>query len=110
VVLNRVRQPGFPKTVCGVVYAGARRSTGCQFSFACDRSLHRRPQHDGWAVARVNARHALSGYVFARVGTATHYHADWAVPYWNRSLAKLAKVHGHIFYRQPDRTEVAART
>src|SRR6476660_5886742 len=37
VVLNRVRHPAFPNTVCGVVYQGAvRPGGGCQFTFTCD--------------------------------------------------------------------------
>jgi spore germination cell wall hydrolase CwlJ-like protein len=99
VVLNRVRRPGFPETVCGVVYEGARRATGCQFSFTCDGSLHRRPEHDGWAAARDRARRALGGYVFTAIGTSTHYHTDWVVPYWSGSFDKVAKVTTHIFYR-----------
>ncbi len=101
VVLNRVRARGFPKTVCGVVYQGAGLPTGCQFSFACDGSLRRRPETAGWAATRLRARHALGGAVFAPVGTATHYHTDWVVPYWSGSLSKIAKVDTHIFYRQP---------
>ncbi|MBV9841754.1 MAG: cell wall hydrolase [Sphingomonadaceae bacterium] len=101
VVLNRVRAPGFPKTVCGVVYAGADRATGCQFSFTCDGSIARRPEHSGWNAARARARQALSGAVFADVGTATHYHADWVAPSWSRSLDKVAKIRSHIFYQQP---------
>lgn len=99
VVLNRIRAPGFPKTVCGVVYAGAARTTGCQFSFTCDGSMDRRPEHRGWQDARERARRALSGSVFADVGTSTHYHADWVVPYWSSSLDKVAKIHSHIFYQ-----------
>jgi spore germination cell wall hydrolase CwlJ-like protein len=109
-ILNRVRHPAFPKTICGVVYEGVGRSTGCQFSFVCDGSLYRRPEHEGWALARMRARRALSGYVFADIGTATYYHADWVVPYWNRSLAKVANVHGHIFYRSQTGTENKIRT
>ena len=99
VVLNRVRAPGFPKTVCAVVYQGAALSTGCQFSFTCDGSLERRPERSGWVAARSLAVHALTGAVFRPVGTATHYHADWMVPYWIGSLDKIAQVHSHIFYR-----------
>jgi spore germination cell wall hydrolase CwlJ-like protein len=99
VVLNRVRARGFPKTVCGVVYQGAARATGCQFSFTCDGSLQRRRERSGWADARKRATRALSGAVFRPVGSATHYHADWIVPYWIGSLDKLAKVGSHIFYR-----------
>jgi spore germination cell wall hydrolase CwlJ-like protein len=99
VVLNRVRTPGFPKTVCGVVYQGAGLKTGCQFSFACDGSVQRRPERAGWITARRAASRALAGSVDAEVGTATHYHTDWIVPYWISSLDKIAKVDTHIFYR-----------
>lgn len=99
VVLNRLALPQYPKTICGVVYQGATRTTGCQFSFTCDGSLVRRPEHAGWRGARAAARRALSGYVFKPVGTATHYHADWTVPYWMPTLDKIAQVGTHIFYR-----------
>lgn len=99
VVLNRVRRPGYPKTVCGVVYQGAVPGGVCQFSFACDGSLARRPETAGWSAARARARRALSGGVFRAVGTATHYHTDWVVPWWSSSLDKIAKVSTHIFYR-----------
>jgi len=98
VVLNRVRAPGFPKTICGVVYQGSRRKTGCQFSFSCDGSLTRRTEHVGWDAARRAARRGLGGYVYAPVGRATHYHTDWLVPYWRSSLVKVAKVNSHLFY------------
>ncbi len=100
VVLNRVRARGFPKTVCGVVYQGAQRVTGCQFSFSCDGSRTRRPERVGWEQARLAARRALGGYVYARVGRATHYHTDWMVPYWRSSLVKVATVESHIFYQR----------
>ena len=99
VVLNRVRRPGYPATVCGVVYQGAVPGGVCQFSFACDGSLKRRPETIGWDAARARADHALSGAVFDTVGTATHYHTDWVVPWWSGSLDKIAKVSTHIFYK-----------
>lgn len=98
VILNRVRAPGFPATICGVVYQGSDRLTGCQFSFTCDGSLKRRPVHYGWTRARLAARRALAGTVFPAVGTATHYHADWVVPYWRSSMTKVARVGQHLFY------------
>lgn len=99
VVLNRLRHPAFPKTVCGVVFQGSERSTGCQFTFTCDGSLARAPSKSGWARARKVAEEALAGKVYKPVGWATHYHTNWVVPYWSGSLAKLANVGAHIFYR-----------
>lgn len=99
VVLNRVRHPAFPANVCGVVYEGSTRATGCQFTFTCDGSLLRRPSVDGWTRARNVAQAALAGAVYAPVGYATHYHANYVVPYWAASLAKNAIVGTHIFYR-----------
>lgn len=98
VVLNRVRHPAFPGSVCGVVYQGSNRVTGCQFTFACDGSLYRRPDAAGWRRAKAVAQAALSGQVYTPVGWATNYHADYVVPYWASSLAKSAVVGAHIFY------------
>src|SRR5690348_1202761 len=99
VVLNRVRHPAFPSSVCGVVYQGSTRPTGCQFTFTCDGSLARQPSADGWQRARKIAEAALAGAVYGPVGYATHYHANYVVPYWASSLAKNAVVGAHIFYR-----------
>ena len=99
VVLNRVRHPAYPRSVCGVVYQGSERRTGCQFTFTCDGSLRRTPSASGWARARQVAQEALAGKVFAPVGWATHYHTNWVVPYWSSSLVKAANVGTHIFYR-----------
>jgi spore germination cell wall hydrolase CwlJ-like protein len=99
VVLNRVRHPTFPNSVCGVVYQGSERSSGCQFSFTCDGSLLRTPSFSGWARARRFAAAALAGSVYAPVGHSTHYHTNQVLPYWASSLIKSAVVGAHIFYR-----------
>ncbi|WP_375248840.1 cell wall hydrolase [Sphingomonas sp.] len=99
VVLNRVRHPAFPKTVCGVVFQGAERRTGCQFTFTCDGAMTRPPSLPAWERARRIAAQALNGAVAREVGYATHYHTDWVVPYWSASLDKIAEVHTHLFFR-----------
>lgn len=101
VVLNRVRHPAFPNSVCGVVMQGATRKTGCQFTFTCDGSLYRTPSRRGWEAARQVALAALSGVVEPSVGMATHYHADYVRPYWASSLDKVAVIGTHLFYRWP---------
>ncbi len=99
VVLNRVRDPNYPNSVCGVVFQGAERVTGCQFSFTCDGSLARAPARWAWDRADKVARAALAGHVAVQVGTATHYHADYVLPYWSPTLGKITKIGAHIFYR-----------
>jgi hypothetical protein len=100
VVINRMRHPAFPKSVCGVVYQGARDPI-CQFSFVCDGSLYRRPALGAWKDAERIAAAALDGFVDKSVGAATHYHADYVAPYWAPRLAKIAQIGAHIFYRWP---------
>lgn len=98
VVLNRVRHPAFPATVCGVVYQGSE-GAGCQFSFACDGAMARMPSRSGWARATRVAAMALAGYVYRPVGLATHYHTYAVTPAWNRSLVMTDVVGAHFFHR-----------
>jgi hypothetical protein len=99
VVLNRVAHPAWPSSVCGVVYQGSQRSTGCQFTFTCDGSLARRPSGLSWARAQRIAAEALSGSVYAPVGLATHYHTLWVNPYWAGTLDHIGTIGAHRFYR-----------
>lgn len=98
VVLNRVRHPAFPDTVCGVVYQGSEHA-GCQFSFACDGSMDRPASHAGQAQAMRIAADALAGQVFAPVGLATHYHTYAVTPSWNRALVMTDALGAHLFHR-----------
>ncbi len=99
VVMNRVRNPAWPDSVCGVVFQGYERTTGCQFSFTCDGSLNRQPQASAMARANAIARAALGGYVHAAVGLATHYHRTDIYPYWASSLNSVTTIGLHRFYR-----------
>jgi len=99
VVLNRVRHPAFPKSVCGVVFQGAGRRTGCQFSFTCDGSMRGSVNRPAWNRAREIASSALSGGVYANVGNATHFHTTGVSPQWRNSLVRVGQVGDHLFYR-----------
>ena len=99
VILNRVRHPAFPATVCGVVYQGSERASGCQFSFACDDAMARPASRGGWIRAAGVASDMLSGRVEAAIGTATHYHTYAVTPAWNRSLVMTAAIGAHFFHR-----------
>jgi spore germination cell wall hydrolase CwlJ-like protein len=99
VVLNRVRHPAYPDSICGVVFEGQHRSTGCQFTFTCDGSRARPPVPSLWARANRIAKAALGGAVAPEVGLSTHYHADYVTPYWSASLDPSGQIGRHLFYR-----------
>jgi spore germination cell wall hydrolase CwlJ-like protein len=99
VVLNRLRTPGYPKSVCGVVFQGSDKP-GCQFTFACDGSMSRMPASWAWKNAEAVAERALRGYVMPKVGDATHYHASYVLPWWSPTLVRLGRIGQHIFYRR----------
>jgi len=99
VILNRVRHPSFPKTICGVVYQGAMQQTSCQFSFACDGALARPVEDWAWHRAKAVAQAALNGYVMKAVGTATHFHTLSVDPRWSSNMVKIATVGSHTFYQ-----------
>ena len=99
VVLNRVKHPAFPKTVCGVVFQGSNRRTGCQFSFACDGSMRGRRETSAWERARTVAARALSGRALGEVGSATHFHTTAVSPAWGPQMRRVAQVGMHVFYK-----------
>ena len=104
VILNRMRDRRFPKTVCGVVFQGSARVTGCQFTFTCDGSFHRHLSDNTLLTARSIAQTVLDGSAPDRVAGATHYHADYVLPYWASSGHPVTKIGAHIFYRMPGDT------
>lgn len=99
VILNRVRHPAFSNSVCGVVFEGSQRPTGCQFSFTCDGSLARRYSDKLWEASRRRAEEMLGGATYPPVGNSTHFHADYVYPWWSDELDKVAQVGSHIFFR-----------
>ena len=102
VVLNRVRNPAWPKSVCGVIYQGSERTDyRCQFTFSCDGSMARMANAKAWASARRIAAQALSGMVYRPVGLATYYHTLAVRPEWAGAMRPVAVIGAHIFYRPP---------
>ena len=108
VILNRVRHPSYPNTVCGVVFQGSERRTGCQFSYTCDGSLRRTPSRFYWDRAKQVAILALGGRIASPVGTATHYHTTEIYPYWAPSLRFLGTIGAHRFYSWKGRAGLAS--
>lgn len=99
VIINRAMTKGFPHTICGVVYQGSKRKTGCQFSFTCDKIPDKIKEQKAWDKAETIARAVLSGKAFIpELLKATHYHATYVSPRWAPKMKKLAKIGVHIFY------------
>ena len=98
VIINRMRHPTYPNSICGVIYQGSERQTGCQFSYSCDGSMARTPARPAYLRGQRVALAAISGAVYAPVGMATHYHATYVYPYWAPSLNYLGTIGAHRFY------------
>ena len=107
VVMNRVRSPAYPNTICGVVYQGSHRVTGCQFSFTCDGSLNRSPRGRAWTEAQAVATQMMQGYLRPVTQRATHYHTHAVNPVWSAGLVETTRIGSHVFYRFPNRSERA---
>lgn len=100
VILNRVRNPSYPKTICGVVYQNEDWRNRCQFSFACDSIKDRVNSEYHWRVARDVAMAVTSGKIWLpQVGSATHYHAVYVRPKWAKTMEKVGRIGLHVFYR-----------
>lgn len=99
VILNRTKDPAYPKTICGVVYQGSNQRNSCQFSFACDGLPDDVKQPAAWANSKRIAQTAIDGTKSMQImSTATNYHADYVRPKWANSMKRLVKIGHHIFY------------
>jgi spore germination cell wall hydrolase CwlJ-like protein len=99
VILNRVKNPDFPKTICGVVYQGSGSRNSCQFSFACDGLPDDVKSPTAWAHAKMIAERAINNDpAIAMLGNAVNYHADYVTPRWAHTMRRLTRIGHHIFY------------
>nr|WP_321458115.1 cell wall hydrolase [uncultured Cohaesibacter sp.] len=100
VVLNRVKNPAYPNTICGVVYQNQNKRNACQFSFACDGIPDRVRSKKAWDLAWKLANEVVNEEVWLKsVGSSTHYHATYVHPKWARTMKKRKKIGLHIFYK-----------
>ncbi|TPN40927.1 cell wall hydrolase [Mesorhizobium sp. B2-3-3] len=100
VILNRVRNPAYPDSICGVVYQNDSWFNRCQFSFACDGRKKRIDNPVAYKTAQDIAMAVTAGKIFIpEVGSSTHYYAQYVHPGWARTMQKMTKIGLHIFYR-----------
>jgi spore germination cell wall hydrolase CwlJ-like protein len=100
VILNRVKNPAYPDSICGVVYQNKEWRNRCQFSFACDRIKDKVTDPKRWEIASYVARETTEGRIWLKeVGSSTHYHATYVHPKWANTMKKVGRIGLHIFYR-----------
>tara|TARA_R100000008_G_C3521019_1_gene133981 strand:- start:124 stop:639 length:516 start_codon:yes stop_codon:yes gene_type:complete len=122
VVLNRVKDKRYPNTVCDVIYEGPTyeswktrkipelskkervyypRRDRCQFSWYCDGKADKVREESAYQKAHKIAWLVLHGHIFDFTEGATHYHADYVSPKWNKqkNMIKIVLIDNHIFYR-----------
>jgi len=97
VILHRVDDPRFPKTVCGVIHD--KNPKGCQFSWWCDGKSDATPDADRWATSKQAVTDVLDGAYPDPTNGALFYHARFVRPRWSKKLLRVAVIGGHIFYR-----------
>lgn len=100
VILNRVRNPHYPNSICGVVYQNQHWYNRCQFSFACDRIKDRITEPRLYKLAQHIALETTNNRIwFPQVGSSTHYHATYVAPKWRKKMKRVGRIGLHIFYR-----------
>lgn len=99
VVMNRLKNPAYPDTICGVVYQNKSWLNRCQFSFACDRIRDVVTDQASWAQAMEIAEgYTTEKMWLSKIGASTHYHATYVRPAWAPHMKKIERIGHHIFY------------
>lgn len=101
VIRNRVGDPRYPNSLCGVVNEGTGRRFACQFTYTCDGRPEEVNDQHLWERMGQIARMVVDGYPSNLTGGATHYHANWVNPRWASMFPQTAEIGVHLFYRQP---------
>ena len=125
VVMNRVLDRRYPADTCAVIYEGPIRESWktkkdpnlpddqrvyypkrdqCQFSWYCDGKkdeVINKENNRAWATAENIAFQILAFDKWKDVlEGATHYHADYVDPKWNKTMQKIVTIDNHIFYKR----------
>ena len=108
-VLNRVSDRRYPNTVCEVVKQAKYHSWNqkhpikhkCQYSWFCDGLSDEAGDDKEMLEATILAQYLLNGtqYTIDITEGATHYHANYVMPYWADLMISTVVIGQHIFYR-----------
>lgn len=101
VVMNRVADPRWPNTICGVVFQDR------QFSFTHDGKSDRMEKYAANDVIEwraMNQARTVAKQVYDEGYTeleATHYHALSVRPSWAKHYEQVGRIGDHVFYIAP---------
>lgn len=104
VIMNRVDNPGYPSTLCGVIHQGTGRQYACQFTYTCDGKPEVISEPNSWTRVGKVARILIDGADRNLTKGATHYHTTAVNPRWARVFPRTARYGVHLFYREPSRS------
>jgi len=112
VTLNRVDDPRFPDTICGVVKQTKYYPSGridlhsCQFSWYCDgkSDVPFGNEQRAWNDALALATSVLFERPEDNTGGALWYHNTKVEPNWSKTFYKVVKIKDHIFYTDMTKT------
>ena len=103
VILNRVDDPRYPNSVCGVINQGTGAKFRCQFTYTCDGRPETIDEQRAYDLVGKVARLMLDGAERKLTGGATHYHTKSVNPKWSKKFPRTTTIGYHHFYRQPSR-------
>ncbi len=99
VVLNRVKDKGFPNTIRGVILQGGPKPP-CEWGWTCDRRKDAPAADKNWRLAQTLARQLLSSNRPADpIGGALWLHESWRKPpAYTATLHRTATIGDNVFY------------
>lgn len=102
VVLNRLKSPKYPDTICGVIFEGSQNihTSTCQFSWSCNPRSAINTNSIAWHQSLKIATELLAKNesIIDITEGATFYHAAYVNPPWAKTLNHVVQIDQHIFY------------
>lgn len=100
VILTRVKDKRWPKTVCKVVKQGGEVRDRCHFSFYCDGKSDIPTDQKAWRRAKMLAELMLTNHwYYDPTGGSNHYHNETVKPYWTTAFKLETVIGNHLFYK-----------
>jgi len=101
VTINRTKSKQWSRSICGVVYEGSNKKTGCQFSWTCDKRISKKiKEQKVYAEIYLIAYEVMIGLHPDSTANSKFYHTVSIRPYWSKSKEIFSEViiGQHKFY------------